>query len=60
MWKVRTNKLAQVHVTPDGDSFNHDLESYDCFCGPIIGMLDAYEMLVVHHSLDGREDTNNK
>ncbi len=51
-----------VHVYPENDGIEHDIESLDCLCGPMVEFKDpaddqtyANGPLVVHHSLDGRE-----
>ena len=43
-----------VHVYPLNDLIDHDTESTMCICGPRVDFTLA-EVLVVHHSLDGRE-----
>lgn len=40
--------VVAEHVVPVGDVHEHPA-STDCLCGPRV------EMVVVHHSLDGRE-----
>lgn len=48
------------HVYPMNDLVGHDLEEdAGCVCGPTIDRMEAPDgrigVLVVHHSLDGRE-----
>lgn len=52
-----------VHVYPSADLVEHDTESLECVCGPDLEYVDpktgsTYPSgpLVVHHSLDGREE----
>jgi hypothetical protein len=52
---------ATLHVIPVGDVIEHDSDGIDiCPCGPdsewIIGQHGAHGKVVVHHSLDGREN----
>lgn len=42
------------HVVPVGDVVDHDRSTDDCVCGPDIEFVDG-GYIVVHHSLDGRE-----
>lgn len=42
-----------VHVYPVADLIEHELTADACVCGPRVEF--PGEMLVVHHSLDGRE-----
>lgn len=52
--------MSGVHVTPLNDLVEHRVDA-DCVCGPRMEWFDpdsgeAYdEPLLVHHSLDGRE-----
>jgi len=41
-----------VHVYPLTDVVDHILEGAGCICGPRI---EDGGMLIIHHSLDGRE-----
>lgn len=47
-----------LHVLPVGDLIEHACTD-DCLCGPTAGPVQrddgSYGWLVVHHSLDGRE-----
>ena len=51
--------MATVHVAPNNDLIEHDLESDDCICGPRIDPVKADDgsmgWVVVHHTMDGRE-----
>lgn len=45
-----------VHVWPDGpDYVAHDLDGAACICGPFLEEQANGWVMVVHHSLDGRE-----
>lgn len=48
------------HVLPDRDYILHDIDSEDCVCGPKIEAVPrtdgSFGWLIVHHSLDGREN----
>jgi len=48
-----------VHVTPVDDLLEHDTDDGDCICGPDIETVFREDgsngWLVIHHSLDGRE-----
>jgi hypothetical protein len=48
-----------VHVWPDGDLIEHEIEGDDCPCGPQIEPVPCDDgsmgWLIVHNSLDGRE-----
>ena len=52
-----------AHVVPLGDLIEHDLTD-DCMCGPrqqLVKIADGSDgWLVVHHSLDGREEQERK
>lgn len=43
-----------VYVVPNNDLIEHTLDD-DCICGPDTDYLDGEGKMVVHHSLDGRE-----
>lgn len=49
-----------VHVYPIGDLIDHDTDGGDCLCGPTTEPVPRDDgsmgWLVVHHSLDGREN----
>jgi hypothetical protein len=54
--------MSGIHVLPVGDVVEHETTS-DCICGPDVEYIDpetgeTYPSgpLVVHHSLDGREE----
>jgi hypothetical protein len=50
-----------VHVWPDGpDHVDHDLDGAGCICGPTLEEQSNGNVLVVHHSLDGRELTERR
>lgn len=48
-----------VHVWPDDDLIDHDLDGDDCVCGPRTEPVERDDgsvgWVIVHHSLDGRE-----
>lgn len=52
-----------VHIYPLGDLADHHIEG-DCPCGPTVEPVPrgdgSYGWLVVHHSLDGRELTEDR
>lgn len=55
-WSSHADTDGPVHVWPDDDQLDHDLDSFDCICGPKVDFGPGYEVPVVtHHSLDGRE-----
>lgn len=45
---------ADAHVVPRGDDVEHDTATDDCVCGPT-PKYHEWGMVMVHHSLDGRE-----
>ena len=50
--------MAVVHVTPVDDLVEHEEFGgalCDCPCGPDVEFVDGGGIIVVHHSLDGRE-----
>ena len=53
--------MAVLHVVPVGDSIDHDTATSepDCVCGPRTQPTESDDgsvnWLLVHHSLDGRE-----
>ena len=51
--------MTTLHVLPVDDLIDHT-DSEDCICGPTINPLQqddgTIDWLVVHHSLDGREN----
>jgi hypothetical protein len=55
--------VTTLHVTPQSDLVGHDTSTAepDCVCGPEATPVDqddgAVGWLLVHHSLDGREQT---
>jgi hypothetical protein len=49
--------MSTLHIIPISDEVGHD-ESEDCICGPDQEFVEGPEgtgWLVIHHSLDGRE-----
>lgn len=52
-------KSVTVHVMPMDDAIEHE-DSDDCVCGPITKPVEREDgtigWVVVHHSLDGREN----
>ena len=59
-WTSTTTDGGQhVHVLPDDDAITHT-EDDSCVCGPRIEPVERPDgtvgWLIVHHSLDGRED----
>jgi hypothetical protein len=51
-------RRPQVHVIPRADYIEHEEET-DCICGPQVEE-NSQQVLVVHHSLDGREFREKK
>lgn len=51
--------MSTVHVYPLRDLIEHETCGDDCACGPRIEPVQrddgSYGWLIVHHSLDGRE-----
>lgn len=51
---------VNVHVYPENDLIEHDTDGEDCICGPKTKPVKrddgSYAWLVVHESLDRRED----
>jgi hypothetical protein len=56
-WRVHTD--APVHVWPDGDLVDHEVEGDDCVCGvtsePVARDDGSFGWVNTHHALDGRE-----
>lgn len=46
--------MEKVHVTPTNDIILHELKDDECVCGPEIEFKNG-KMIIIHHSLDGRE-----
>lgn len=44
-----------IHTYPADDVCPHELEGFDCVCGPDVTFAEDSEPHVLHHSLDGRE-----
>ena len=51
------------HVYPVEDLIEHDTDSEGCVCGPTIEPIECDDgsmgWIVVHHSLDGREENKD-
>lgn len=51
---------TDIHVYPTNDLIIHDTDTEDCICGPEIVAIEhddgSIGWLIVHHSLDGREN----
>jgi len=48
-----------AHVLPNDDLIEHDKSGgalCDCICGPHVEFQEDGSIVVVHHSLDGREE----
>lgn len=56
VWRYDLNVQSDstVHVWPDSDAVEHDLVGV-CVCGPRLVEQANGNVIVVHHSLDGRE-----
>jgi hypothetical protein len=51
--------MVVVHVEPVNDVVKHECDGgalCDCVCGPDVTFLDD-AVIVTHHSLDGREES---
>lgn len=50
---------GDVHVYPVNDLIKHNVDGGDCMCGPTTEAVSdndgSYGWVVIHHSLDGRE-----
>lgn len=57
-WAVHTEG-SPIHVWPLDDLIEHDSESEDCPCGPLVEPVPRPDgsmgWVLHHHSLDGRE-----
>lgn len=60
-WRCHTHvNEGPIHVWPDDDQIDHDIDSDECVCGPIVEVYthddhpDTY--LVIHFALDRRID----
>lgn len=47
--------IAVLHVEPVNDLIEHECIADACVCGPRLEFVDGGGLVVVHHSLDGRE-----
>lgn len=50
--------MNRVHVIPCNDLIEHTNEDDDCVCGPDVEFVSG-GAVIVHHSLDGRELTED-
>ncbi len=49
---------STIHVVPVADQIEHDTDDdYSCICGPTAVHQFDGGLVVVHHSLDGREQS---
>lgn len=52
--------MTTVHVYPVNDLIEHNTYSDECVCGPTVEPVErkdgSYGWLIIHHSLDGREN----
>lgn len=46
---------TEIHVYPENDLIEHDVETPRCLCGPRLEIQPSGDQIYVHHSLDGRE-----
>lgn len=51
-------RRPQFHVIPKADYIEHE-DNTECVCGPRVEET-SHQVLVVHHSLDGREKREKK
>jgi hypothetical protein len=47
--------MTIVHILPINDLIEHEEEGDECVCGPDVEFVSGGRV-VVHHSLDGREE----
>jgi hypothetical protein len=56
--------MATVHTYPVNDLIEHDTDGSDCSCGPTTEPVPLDDgtigWQVIHHSLDGREQTETQ
>lgn len=56
--------MSIQHVYPLNDLIEHETEGSDCVCGPTIEPVEredgSFGWLISHHSLDGREQTEDQ
>jgi hypothetical protein len=56
--------MTTVHTYPVNDLIEHDTDSGDCLCGPATEPVPLDDgtigWQVIHHSLDGREQTETQ
>ena len=61
-WRSHTDG-SPVHVWPETDIVEHDVDSDDCICGPdtvpVARQNGSVGWMIRHHSLDGRERTED-
>jgi hypothetical protein len=60
MWEVYETSDRHIHVVPEDDLVSHEYD-VTCPCGPSVEAVEDerdgnISLLVVHYSLDGRED----
>lgn len=59
-WETVRTEAGQVCVVPLDDLIDHIEDDEDCACGPTSmpteGPFDSIVFMLVHHSLDGREN----
>lgn len=55
--------MSIIHVLPADDLIEHNSDSDECACGPLIEPVPrddgSFGWLVIHYSLDGREQTED-
>lgn len=53
-----------IHVYPTYDLVEHDTDGEDCICGPATEAVPdgrgGYGWIILHNSLDGREQKENR
>ncbi len=51
--------VNSVHCVPINDLVEHNTDNDDCICGPTTEPVErsdgSFGLIVIHHSLDGRE-----
>jgi hypothetical protein len=63
LWAGGRTEPNEWHVFPLDDLIGHELAGTGCVCGtkvePLVDATGAETWLIVHHSLDGREQQEN-
>ena len=49
------NISNSLHIVPINDLIEHNTDSDECFCDPVLYKSDGERTIVKHNSFDGRE-----